>query len=435
MKIQAATLFTFCALLLSSCSTTRAFLHWGPNITDHKIFQHTELSPGDSIFHFKQGNKKIFDEYYFLFSKEGTNDTAKVSIDEYLREKTTTTAFLVIRNDSILFENYYRGYTRTSISKNFSISKSITSLLAGIAVDEKYIESVHDPVTKYIPELKKKDPKFEQLTVEHVLNMRTGFKFNENSYFPFSKATRLYYGTNHLGKVKKAKFKRNPGEVFEYQSLTTALLGVIVERATGKNLSDYLQEKVWTPVGMENRATWDVDDKRHHSNRAHVGVNATAIDLAKIGRLYLNNGNWNGTQIVSANWVKSSTTPIPNNLGYQYQWWSYGDVISKSEDSDSIKTGYIYSPQASFPDSLSAVRFIDQNIPEKKNLTKVRSGKYMNGTLWFLEVYPEESVQYAAEGILHQWIFVDPAKNIIIVRLGEKEDTPSNFLRFLIDRL
>lgn len=81
---------------------------------------------------------------------------------------------------------------------------------------------------------------------------------------------------------------------------------------------------------MENRATWDIDDKRHRSNRAHVGVNATAIDLAKIGRLYLNQGSRNGKQIVSADWVAKSTTPDTNCLGYQYHWWSHGDRAAKT---------------------------------------------------------------------------------------------------------
>ena len=84
----------------------------------------------------------------------------------------------------------------------------------------------------------------------------------------------------------------------------------------------YLQEKIWEPIGMENRATWDIDGKRHHSNKAHTGVNATTIDLAKIGRLYLNNGNCNGKQVVSADWVAKSATPNIQNEGYQYQWWT-----------------------------------------------------------------------------------------------------------------
>lgn len=417
MKTLTGIIFLAIALLFQACSFTRAMLYWSPNITDHKIFQHTEMLPGDNIFGFKQGI---------------LNDNTTNAIDSLVKA-TTTTAFIIIRNDSVLFEKYYRGYKRDSISKNFSISKSITSLLTGIAVDEGYIESVQDPVTKYIPELKKKNPKFEQLTIEHLLNMRAGFKFNEDNYFPLSKATRLYYGTNHLGKIKRAKFKYEPGEVHEYQSLTTALLGVVVEKAIGKNLSEYAQEKIWIPLGMENRATWDIDDKRHHSNRAHVGVNATAIDLAKIGRLYLNHGIWNGEQIVSADWVAKSTTPDINYLGYQYHWWSYEDRIAKTPPV--IKGDqYLFSLESLFPDSISARQYAKEKYPESKFVEPV-SIKYKKSKLWYLGISPNEDCQFAAEGILHQWIFVDPKKDIIIVRLGEKLDTPSTFIRHLISRL
>jgi hypothetical protein len=198
----------------------------------------SEMIPSDSVFHFKKGNEKIFKGRTISLYSKGATDTIKMNFEDYLREKTTITAFLVIRNDSIfLYEQYFRGYKRDSISKNLSVSKSITSLLTGIAVDEGYIESVHDPVTKYVPELKNKDSKFGRLTIEHLLNMRACFKFNEDNYFPRSKATRLYYGANHLGKVKRAKFKHEPGEVFEYQSLVTSLLGGVVEKATHRKKS------------------------------------------------------------------------------------------------------------------------------------------------------------------------------------------------------
>lgn len=430
MKTKIIIVLAACALL-QSCSQFRAFSYWAPNITDHKIFRYTEMIPGDSVFHFAKGNEEIFKKRRVVTYPKGTSDTVKMTYDDYLAQKTTT-AFLVIRNDSILYEKYFKGYTRDSISKNFSITKSITSLLTGIAIDEGYIESVHDPVTKYVPELKKKDPKFERLTIEHLLNMRAGFKFNEDNYFPTSRATRLYYGTNHLGKVKRAKFKHEPGEVHEYQSLVSALLGVVVERATGRNLSEYLQEKVWIPLGMENRATWDIDDKRHHSNRAHVGVNATAIDLAKIGRLYLNNGNWNGKQIVSADWVAKSTTPIVDNLGYQYHWWGFGELI-QNPDGD-YNRWHGFTP---FTDSLSARKFAEENYPNCKyvEIEQTFLDKEKNSIGWFLHIYPNTDGQYAAQGILHQWIYVDPKKNVIVVRLGEKEDMRPYFIQSLISTL
>lgn len=430
MKIKAIVIALAVCILFQACTLTRAFTYWGPNITDHKIFDHDEILPSDNVFYFNEGNKEIFEkERRVSVYPKGTTDTIKMTYDEYFAQKTTTTAFLVIRNDSILYENYFRGYTRDSISKIFSVSKSITSLLTGIAVDEGYIKSVHDPVTKYVPELKKKNARFERLTIEHLLNMRSGFKFNEDSYFPTSKATNLYYGTNHLGKIKRVRFKHEPGEVHEYQSIVTALLGIIVERATGRNLSEYLQEKVWAPMGMENRATWDIDDRRHHSNKAHVGINTTAIDLAKIGRLYLNNGNWNGKQIVSADWVAQSITPNADNEGYQYQWYSYGSFIPNPEKNH-VHPKFKLS---CFTDSISARKYAEENYPNSKfiEVSSIRNER----EYWGLSIYPNEQSQFAAIGIMQQIIFVDPKKNIIVIRLGEQGDTHVGFIRSLINRL
>lgn len=436
MKINVVIIILFVMTLFQSCSFTRSMLYWGPNITDHKIFHHDEILPGDNTFYFREGNKEELQKHIISTSRishGGITDSIKMSLSDFLLQNTTTTAFLVIRNDSVLYEQYFRGYARDAISKNFSITKSVTSLLTGIAVDEGYIRSVHDPVTKYVPELKTKDPKFERLTIEHLLNMRAGFKFNEDNYFPLSKATRLYYGSNHLRLIKRAKFKHEPGEVFEYQSLVSALLGVVVERATGRSLSEYLQEKVWIPMGMENCATWDIDNKRHRSNRAHVGINATAIDLAKIGRLYLNNGNWSGRQIVSADWVAKSITPDRNYLGYQYHWWSHGDRVAKVPARLGLQS-YNFSRESLFTDSLSARQYAEEKYPDSKFIEPqpVRGNKE---TFWCLEVYPNEGAQFAAEGIMHQWIFVDPLKNIIIVRLGEKYDVHPSFIRLLINEL
>jgi len=409
-------------IFLQACGFTRTMLYWKPNISDHKIFHHVDITPGDSIFHFEQGNKDIIKKARTITSNKGITDS--LPLVDYIANRTATTALLVIRNDSILFENYYRGYKRDSISTVFSVSKSITSLLTGIAVDEGYIESVHDPVTKYVPELKKKDPRFERLTIEHLLNMRAGFEFNENNLRPLSRPTRLYYGLNHLGKVAGVDFRYEPGEVHEYQSLVTALLGVVVERAIGRNLGEYLQEKVWVPMGMENRATWSIDDKKHYSAKAHVGVNATAIDLAKIGRLYMNKGNWNGKQIVSADWVAKSTTPNIDNDAYQYQWYSYGDLVPNPEK-NAVLHGFSY-----FPDSLSARNYVDKYLTDSLHVeieTIPSIDPYCT-----LTVYRNENSQFAAEGIMHQWIFVDPEKKVIVVRLGEKEDVYSSLIQGII---
>ncbi|MCX6303634.1 MAG: serine hydrolase [Bacteroidetes bacterium] len=312
------------SVICQSCTVIYREVKYGePGIDAYKIFPYDTIKPGAAAFHFKTGNLAVLDEP-ILHAEEvkkirTIEDSSAFTLDYFLK-KTATTAFIVIRNDSVLFERYYRGYDRAKISTIFSVSKSVTSLLVGLAVDDGYISSVRDPITRYIPELKEGDPRFEHLTVEDLLNMRSGLKFKESYSSPFSGMARHYYGTNQKGKIKKLKFETEPGLKFNYQSVCTALLGIAVENASGMPLARYLEEKIWIPLGMENGATWSLDDKRHRIAKAYGGLNTTVIDLAKIGRLYLHNGNWDGRQIVSAGWVKKSVVPDEHSNGYQYQW-------------------------------------------------------------------------------------------------------------------
>ncbi len=396
--------FSIVLIACSSCTTLyRGLRYWDADITDHQVFPFTEINPADSVFNFTDGCKGIFDTLKITYRK----DTAKL-LDEII-EPSSTHAFIVIQNDSILFEKYYEGYDRSDISTFFSVSKSVTSLLMGIAIDEGYIGSRQDTITKYIPELIGKDPNFEKLTLQHLLDMRSGTSYNDGSSNPFSHIANLYYGNNQLAKLKRMKFEHEPGTVHSYQSSSTALLGIAIEKATGKELGKYLEEKVWQPLGMENRATWSVDDKRHRSAKAYCGLNATAIDLAKIGRLYLNNGQWNGQQIVSDGWIQNSATPNVENDGYRYQWWS---IDANATDVD----GNRY-----FADSISAV-----NI-----MTEVYKDKYKHYKVWKDENAPDSSKPwrvvvytdcYFALGIMKQVLYIDPNKKLLMVRLGATGD-------------
>jgi CubicO group peptidase (beta-lactamase class C family) len=383
-------------------------INWEPDIETFKIFPAVEISRSGVPFAFHEGTPEMRQKIAnCMVTPAPRSDTTAQTLNDYMVRKSSTVALLVIRNDSILFENYYRGYDSTTISGLFSVSKSVTSLLAGIAVDEGHITSIHDPVTKYIPELAGKDPRWQRLTIEHLLNMRSGFKFNEDNHWPLSKAANLYYGTNYLRQMKHMRFEREPGEHRNYQSATTAMLGVVVQRATGRNLAEYLQEKVWNPLGMENRATWSLDDRRHRLARADCGLNATVRDLAKIGRLYLNGGNWNGVQIVDSTWVSRSTIPNTANTGYQYQWYSAGIGVKNPSSAN----GY-------FPDAESAEKFALENVT-KYGSRYWSVWKSERGRGWGVSIKLD---QFYALGIYHQVLYIDPAKNLIMVRLGEGSD-------------
>lgn len=339
------------SITITSCQLGRFVFYNFADINDHKKFRSRPLH-SDSL------------KYHFILSDNGKfpktiNDKnlEEVPFDQYL-EDSKTVAFLIIRNDTIHYEKYFKGYNKESIVPSFSMAKSITSILIGCAIDEGLIGSVDEPITIYIPELKKKG--FEKVTIKHLLQMTSGIRFNESYINPFGDAASFYYGLNLRKKISKMKLKSEPGKKFEYVSGNTQLLGLILERSLkGKTVTQYLQDKLWTPLGMEYDASWSIDRNENGLEKAFCCLNARARDFAKIGRLYLNKGNWNGKQIVSQNWVENSIK-AENKDGsaqfYQYQWW-----------------------------------------------------------------LPSPNGDFMAEGFLGQFIYVNPSSNLIMVRLGKSE--------------
>ena len=323
VKLNIVIILSF-ILVCQSCTVVKRMIKYGTeDIYDYQIFPYTEIHVGNKTFQFKQGHDETLKNYTVKAMGRYQSDTIDLTLDDFLKT-TGTISFLIIRNDSILFERYYKGHGQSRISTVFSISKSVTSLLTGLAIDEGYISSVQDTVTKYIPELKKKADGFQKLKIEDLLNMRSGLKFKEDYSNLVSKLrwANFYYGKNQLKRISNMKFAHEPGEVREYQSATTALLGIVLERAIGKELGKYLEEKIWIPLGMEYNATWSFDDNKNRSSKSYTGLNTTSIDLAKIGRLYLNKGNWDGNQIIDSLWILKSITPDVINAGRQYQWYS-----------------------------------------------------------------------------------------------------------------
>ena len=405
--------------VISSCTVLYRTVRYGSeDIDDYNIFSTYDLRESQNKFHFNKVEDSLIDT---LDINWNYNNAIFHNLDSLLKN-TSTRAFLIIRNDSILFEKYYRGYKNEDISTVFSISKSVTSLLVGIAIDDGYISSANDPVTKYIPELNSAAPMFKKLTIKDLLDMRTGIKFDENYGFnPFSKIARLYYGTNQLAQIKKLKFECEPGTKYEYQSISTTILGIIVEKATQQNFAKYFEYKVWMPLGMENTAKWSLDDKKHKSVKVFGGLSITAIDLAKIGRLYLNGGKFNGKQIVSQKWVKETLTPNIENNGYQNQWYSFSgngvDSTGNKYFTDSITVQKVWKERYA-----NKYQYYDISLIKKSDLTRKKQKKYWNLDIdkyWNLSLYTN---QYYALGIMKQILFIDPEKNTIIVRLGDGSD-------------
>ncbi|HLV51767.1 MAG TPA: serine hydrolase [Flavobacterium sp.] len=335
---------------LNSCKVGRFVVYNFADINDHKKFPARNIETGTNTFLFSATTKGKVPKDLYINEKS-------YPFEQYLKDNKTV-AFLIIQNDTIQYEKYWEKYDETSIVPSFSMAKSITSILIGCAIDDKLIQSVNEPITNYIPELKQNG--FEKVTIEHLLQMTSGLKFNEGYTNPFGDVATFYYGTNLRKAISKMKLKSEPGKEFEYLSGNTQLLGLVLERALkDKTITSYLEEKIWIPLEMEFDASWSLDKKKNGLEKTFCCINARARDYAKIGRLYLNKGKWNGKQIVSEDWVMQSTKidTTKGSVGYyQYQWW-----------------------------------------------------------------LPTQTGDFMAQGILGQYIYVHPEKNLVIVRLGKNE--------------
>lgn len=369
-------------LLGYGCAPMRAARWREPDLNDSSKFNSTRLAANKAPFRFVSA----VDQPKYAKMKR--------YLDSALQQ-TNTNAFLVIKNDSIIYENFASNINYSTLHPSFSVAKSYIGTLVGIAIDKGMIASTNDLVVKYIPELKKNDARFSKLTIQHVLDMCSGFDFDEDSSSPFGSIAKLYYGNSLKNQVASLKMKREPGQSFEYQSINTQLLASILERASGEKVESLMAKYLWNPLGAESDAIWSLDGRR--TVKAFCCLNATATDFAKLGRLYLKKGNWEGKQLVSGQWVNNTVNPDSiSKRGYKNQWWACSNI------------NY-------FKDSLSASQKLS-----KLNL-KVPIKKTKNGTFYF----QAPSKDYRAEGILGQIVYVNPDNNVIIVRMG---NTPNKNL-------
>jgi CubicO group peptidase (beta-lactamase class C family) len=244
-----------------------------------------------------------------------------------------TTGLLILQDGQVVFEDYWLGNDATTQSIAFSVSKSFASALIGIAIGEGAIASVEDPVTRYAPQLA--GGGYDGVRLKDVLQMSSGVRWNEDYSDPNSDVGaygRVMAGAGSLDAfAAKCVRERQPGTFNQYNSTDTHVIGLVLRRATGRSLSEYLREKLWQPLGMEADGFWMVDAAG--AEMAGVGLSAVLRDYARLGACYLNGGAWNGAQVIPADWVRDSVTPDAPHLtpgprptanlpmGYGYQWW------------------------------------------------------------------------------------------------------------------
>ena len=277
----------------------------------------------------------------------------RAELDEFLRE-TDTLAFVVVHQDHLVCERYFDS-TRQSLQTSFSVAKSFVSTLVGIAIDEGLIGSIGDPVTDYLPELAARDREFQEVTLRDLLTMSSGIRYREGGFPSFGDDTYTYYGVDLRDvALSRTQIEQPPGITWHYNNYHPLLLGLVLERATGTSVSDFMATRLWQPLGAEADATWNLDSESSGFEKMESGVNARAVDYARFGLVFLHNGEWNGRRIVSEDWVRAATGADTDSgpasyHGYGYFWWTdvdrpgrfyamgkYGQYIYVAPDADAV---------------------------------------------------------------------------------------------------
>jgi CubicO group peptidase (beta-lactamase class C family) len=262
----------------------------------------------------------------FTYSFEG-----KTYTPEQFVQRTYTNALLIMKDGRILHESYRNNTSESTRFIAFSMTKSITSILIGVALEERRIQSIEDPITKYLPELASGG--YNGVTIKQILQMRSGVDYEERYDFdhPGIAATNHEHSlvlnvTRFADAARTIKRKHPPGTVWEYKTLDTAVLGWLLERVSGgSTVAAYTAQRLWEPLGAESNAFYIMDGPPGSGREfSGAGFNATLRDFARIGQLVLNGGEANGHRIVSREWLAESTHPsgAPGpGPGYGYQWW------------------------------------------------------------------------------------------------------------------
>lgn len=294
----------------------RTIVHNVSGIDDHRIFPLRRLEASPTPFRFRERANPQMIRFRVTAGRHAGAPLAE------LLEATETTAFLVVKGDAIVYEGYFRGYDRATPSLSFSMAKSFLSLLVGCALEDGYLRSVDQPVTDFVPELAGKG--FDSVTLRRLLQMRSGLDYAEND-FPLGIHARFYYTDRLEEEILKLRLAEPPGGRFVYRSGDAYLLSLALRRALGRRtITEYTQERIWSTLGMEHDGSWSIDHAPDGMEKTGCCLAATARDFAKIGRLYLRKGEWEGRRVVPETWIADSVG-VDNSADsaweYGYMWW------------------------------------------------------------------------------------------------------------------
>ncbi len=341
-------------------------------IDDYSFFAASEIAPAEkpSVLHKDLQPNLLTNVSYISRHGAVTRDLNDLLVSS------RTIAFLAIRDDTVLFERYNHGADGATPARLMSVTKSLLSTLIGIAVDHRLISHLDQPVSDFLPQLKTHG--FDRFTVRNLLNMASGIPFDEGR-MPWSIQMRQYLTANARKDMLRLKVSEPVNETFHYNDWHPNLLALILEAVSERNTAECFEAMLWKPIGAENPAKLVLDSAASGFPKMDSGLVASAHDLARFGRLYLNGGMVDGRRILSENWIHASTTPPEQN-----------------------------PPQAYFR------RYFDGPWG---NWLKSKNAYYRN--MWWGYRVSEDAYDYFAMGVLGQFLYVCPRNNLILIRMGE----------------
>lgn len=350
------------------------YILWNmPTNRDHLRFPSRPLSPAASPFRFRRARApQVFDKV--TIRKDGVETAVELA---QLLEETGTTAFVIVRDQELLYESYPNGGSASTVNRCFSVTKSVLSALIGIAIAAGKLGGIDDRIKQYLPEFA--HAPLGDLSIGHLLQMRSGIQFVEGM-FPWSDEVKTYHSPNSRAAAFAARVTDPIGGYFHYNDYHPFLLAMILERATGEPVSSFLEHALWQRIGAEFPASVSYDSEASRLEHMESGLNACALDLAKFGLLYLNRGNWFGTEVIPEHWVDASTSPARARTDPQY------------------------------------FRYYDK-LPWGRFLA---SGRYYYKYLWWGYRASENEHDYFAMGVLGQHVYVSPRTRVVIVRLSDR---------------
>ena len=374
LLVLIAALFITLSIIDSPVYAWRIMTLFSSDTQDYKVFPSRPVLNDSTFSPLQTGDPIILDQVEYRY-QDGTHSE---SLNDLLK-RTETSAFLIVKDDQLIYETYLES-SRDAMNTSFSVAKSFDSALIGAAIADGSIDSIDDRVIQYVPEIAGRG--LDTLTIRNLLRMDTGIRYRgeDDVLILFSDDALTYYPPD----LRKIAFSVQPGATpvgtaFHYNNFHPLLEGLIIERATGMPVAEYLQERIWKPMGAEFPASWSLDSDESGFEKMESGINARAVDYARFGLLYLHQGFWNGQQILPETWITESTSP----------------------DSADLRDFEVF--------------------PSWKEV----GGYY--GYHWWGMKNTDGSFDYMARGNLGQLIYVAPRKNTVVVRLGSEVDSNVNW--------